>query len=251
LYPGLGFVGILATMLLATATANGDWPLLAVLVAISIAVNLVYVDGGPITGWTAVDTRFDSVRATTDPSTEFVAAQRIQSTAVGVAGRVVIFPEGIVYRWTEATDMFWKPTFEELQAQGKTILVGAGLPVAGSAAEIRNAVVIKGADSAAPVSQRIPVPIATWRCWGKRRVRLNLAGPPTTDIAGERAAILLGYEQLLPWSYLTAFLRKPTVIVGVSNAYWIKHTVIPKQQRAGLRAWGRLFCKAVVSAANF
>lgn len=80
---------------------------------------------------------------------------------------------------------------------------------------------------------------------------MNLSGRSTITVSGERAAIFICYEQLLPWSYLTAFASDPTVLVGAANASWTKHTVIPKYQAAALQAWGRLFGTPVISATNY
>ena len=132
-----------------------------------------------------------------------------------------------------------------------TIVIGSGLPIPGVTDELRNAVVVKGRNVAEPFDQSIPVPLAMWKPLGKERVRLNLGGSPTTNIAGERAAILICYEQLLPWSYVTAFGNRPTILVGVANALWTKHTVTPKYQIASLQAWGRVFGTPVISATNY
>ena len=179
------------------------------------------------------------------------AAEQIQQIAVTSEAQVIVFPEAVVNRWTESTDTFWQPTIAKIQARGKTILIGAGLPLPGTASEIRNAVVIPGARLAEPFEQRVPVPLAMWKPWGKARVRLNLFGRSTASIVGQRAAILICYEQLLPWSYLTAFPQRPTVLIGVANASWTKHTVTPIYQSATLHSWGRLFGTPVISATNY
>jgi apolipoprotein N-acyltransferase len=158
----------------------------------------------------------------------------------------------VVRHWGQGADLFWQPTFDTLRARGSTILIGAGVPVPASADEYRNTVVIRGADDGPGFTQRIPVPLAMWKPWGgKNRVPLNLFGETTIQLAGERAAILICYEQLLPWSYLSGLWNEPTIIVGISNAYWTKSTAIPRYQSAALRAWGRLFGKRVVSATNY
>jgi apolipoprotein N-acyltransferase len=91
-----------------------------------------------------------------------------------------------------------------------------------------------------------------WKPWGgKDRVPLNLFGPAVVQLAGERAAILICYEQLLPWAALSAAAHRPTIFVGLSNAYWTKSTLIPKYQDAALRSWGRLFAIPVISATNY
>ena len=158
----------------------------------------------------------------------------------------------VVRHWGEGTEAFWQPTLDTLRARGSTVLIGAMLPNPDSLDGYRNAVVVRGADNPSEFEQRIPVPVAMWKPWGgKDRVPLNLFAPPTVQLAGARAAILICYEQLLPWSYLSAQWHNPTVIVGLSNAYWTKSTVIPMNQTGALEAWGRLFNIPVISATNY
>lgn len=70
-------------------------------------------------------------------------------------------------------------------------------------------------------------------------------------MAGERAAVLICYEQLLSWPILTSMLAHPTVIVAVANDYWAGGTTIPEVQLAAVRAWARLISIPYVSATNF
>ena len=205
---------------------------------LSIAANANKRPTAPPENWTAINTNFGIVHG---PMEEFAASEQIQHIVNGSAVKVIVFPAALLNRWTEATDAFWQPTIDKFREHGRTILIGAG----------GNTVVIRGAASNEIVEQRIPVPLATWKPWGKDRARLNLACTATIEIADERAAILIGYEQLLPWSYLTAFAKRPTVLVAVANASWTKYTVIPKYQDAVLRSWGRLFSARVISATNY
>jgi apolipoprotein N-acyltransferase len=138
-----------------------------------------------------------------------------------------------------------------MRARGIAVLIGAASPRAGTPDEYRNTVIIRGAAEPIQFDQRIPVPLAMWKPWGgEDAVPLNQFGPATARIAGERAAILICYEQLLPWSYLSSLWQGPTVLVGMSNANWTKETVIPRNQEATLKAWGRLLGVPVVSATN-
>jgi len=217
------------------------------LATVSVAANLEFEEPR-LPNWVGVNTGFGIIR----PPEELSAAEYVQKAALDTDARVIVFPERVVRRWTHSTDLFWQPTLDKLHATGRTILIGAGLFSPNSPYEYRNAVIIRGADGAPIFEQRIPVPLAMWKPWGgKDHVPLKVFGPPTVNVAGERAAILICYEQLLPWSYLTALWQKPTVIVGMSNAYWTKVTVIPKYQDACLRAWGRVFGKPVISATNY
>ena len=47
-------------------------------------------------------------------------------------------------------------------------------------------------------------------------VALNLLGPGTVDVGGQRAAILICYEQLLTWPMLRSAAEKPTILIAIS-----------------------------------
>jgi apolipoprotein N-acyltransferase len=57
----------------------------------------------------------------------------------------------------------------------------------------------------------------------------------------QRAAVLICYEQMLTFPILASMLQHPTVIVGISNTFWVDHTTIPRFQANALRAWAKLF----------
>jgi apolipoprotein N-acyltransferase len=98
--------------------------------------------------------------------------------------------------------------------------------------------------------QRVPVPIGMWQPFGKSGVPLHLNAPDTVTIDGQRAAVLICYEQILTYPVLTAMLERPTVLVGISNTYWIAGTPIPRYQRSALHAWARLFGLPYLLAVN-
>jgi hypothetical protein len=253
LFPGCGWFGVLMLVLTCVAIGIRSWNVAVAVAVVSVITNLSYEGPRPPkSAWVGVNTEFGSIQASDDPIIESAVAEQIQRMALDVHGRVIVFPELVVRRWTEATEIFWQSTLDKLRTRGSTIVIGTGSPSAASQDEYRNAVVIRGADDSLRFEQRVPVPVAMWKPWGgKDRVPLNLFGPPTTELADERAAILICYEQLLPWSYMSAFLHRPTLVVGLSNATWTKATVVPRNQSATLQAWGRLFGVSVVSATNY
>ena len=79
---------------------------------------------------------------------------------------------------------------------------------------------------------------------------LNLIGPGTVDVGGERAAILICYEQLLTWPMLRSALERPTLLIAISNEAWTAATIVPRVQHTCVRAWARLFGLPVISAIN-
>lgn len=261
----------------------------AMAAALGMSVYATYPDDPqPPTGWEAFDTHFGAIaHGRPDPIRAYTAAQSIQERAMASRARVLVFPEAVVPRWTAATDLFWQPTLARLSASGKTILLGAGRPESpplrnsarslasydfagalavlqsgrspravqpggqnsGSSASYKNAIVIRGAQNGTFV-QRIPVPLGMWHPFRRGGVSLNLFGSRVIRIGGQRAAILICYEQLLTWPVLTSMLQHPTLIVAVANDYWVEGTSIPRYQANSVRAWSRLFQIPIVSAVN-
>ena len=70
------------------------------------------------------------------------------------------------------------------------------------------------------------------------------------DLAGQRAALLICYEQVIPWTVWTAALARPTLLVGMSNDHWATGTPIPQWQALCLHAWSRLFGVPYLLAVN-
>jgi apolipoprotein N-acyltransferase len=108
---------------------------------------------------------------------------------------------------------------------------------------------VVGAESAA-FYQRVPVPLAMWRPFSLDSVPLRLDAPGVLRIDHQRAAVLICYEQMLTYPILTSMLQHPTVIVGISNTFWIAHTTIPRYQANALRSWAKLFGLPYLSAVN-
>jgi apolipoprotein N-acyltransferase len=70
------------------------------------------------------------------------------------------------------------------------------------------------------------------------------------DVGGQRAAVLICYEQLLAWPILRSALEHPTLLIAISNEAWTTTTVVPHVQQACARAWARLFGLPLISAIN-
>ena len=83
-----------------------------------------------------------------------------------------------------------------------------------------------------------------------RACHFAYARPGTIEIAGQRVAFLICYEQLLVLPVLLSAIDHPTLIVGMANQYWVRDTTIPAAQRASLVAWSRLFALPLLIAEN-
>ena len=235
-------------------------------------------------GWTAVNTGFGDV---SQPFRDFAVSEFIWQKSADLEARVLIFPEAVVPRWSDATKLFWQTSLDRARARGQILALGVGLPAAqaqtpqGYREELRelgaldfaaaldalksadkphpnygitpardsikpqpqptdNAMVIVGAESGT-FYQRVPVPIGMWRPFSRTSVPVRLAGPGVITIDGQRTAVLICYEQMITWPILASMLQHPTVIVGISNTFWVDQTSIPRYQSSALRGWAKLF----------
>jgi len=254
------------------------------LAALALIANISYGGDPPRpASWQTVDTYLGAIsHGPVSPLREYLAAQTIQQQACASSARVVIFPESVVPRWTASTDLFWKPSIEAFRREGKIVLIGTLIPQSRPPKErdlraavdllrtahepdtgrrlpvspqpdipyaYRNAVIIRGAQTGIFL-QRLPVPVAVWKPFGRGGAPLDLTGPAVLDLAGQRAALLICYEQIIPWTVWTAALARPTVLVGMSNDHWATGTPIPQWQALCLHAWSRLFGVPYLLAVN-
>ena len=238
LFPGTGLAGLAAA-----ALAEAVWPVHPKTVAAGIlAANLLFRAPSQPLGIQALNTSDSQILFQKEESTRLVIHTSTSN--------LTILPEGAVRLWTEATEAFWTETIDRLKATNRIALIGAGLPIPNSD-EFHNSVLTIGTIPTARFDQRIPIPIGMWKPFGPADgVPLNLTGPGTLKRGEHRLAILICYEQLLVWPMLHSALENPTLIVGISNAAWTKHTYIPAAQEACLQAWSRLFGIPYISAVN-
>jgi hypothetical protein len=294
LFPGTAWVGLSAVALLPgivlSAQALSLHRCRAVLCLVSVSALVLAIGGRlfspgdavPPAGWIAVNTHFGDV---SQPFQDFSAAQFIQRKANETSARILIFPESVVPRWSEATEAFWRQSLDRCRRRGQILVIGAGLPAKtpaernvweglrdlraydfGAAIDALkeigtpraihgsvtngpikrrteptdNTMLIVGAESAA-FYQRVPVPVGMWNPFSRISVPLRLDAPGVFTIDHQRAAVLICYEQMLTFPILASMLQRPTVIVGISNTFWISHTTIPRYQATALRGWAKLF----------
>jgi apolipoprotein N-acyltransferase len=238
LFPGTGLIGLVAA-----AFTEAIWPVHPKTVAAGIlATNLLCVAQVQPMGIQALNTA--------DSADPFQREEAARLAIHNANANLAILPEGAVRRWTEATESYWATTINHLKSSHQTALIGAGIPIP-SSDQFHNSVITIGTSPTARFDQRIPIPIGMWKPLGPANgVPLNLAGPGILKLGEHRLAILICYEQLLVWPMVHSALEKPTLIVGISNAAWTKHTYIPVAQEACLQAWSRLFGIPYISAVN-
>jgi apolipoprotein N-acyltransferase len=287
LFPGTGWIGLTATVVLASAVAVMPRSALLVSVPFMLVANAFYSpDPSPPPGWTGVDTNLGHSR-NRNPLAAYTRMQSVQAVVQASNANVLILPESIVEGWTEATDLFWEETTDLLRGSGRTVLVGAttlvdrfsetahrsidfsadvaalrstgdereslgnlgAAPITAPARPYRNTIMVRG-DQFGTFDQRVPVPIGMWKPLTDSGVPLNLLGSGTVQLAGKRAAVLICYEQLIVWPALTALMDEPDLLIAIANVAWVRGTPVPNCQAAVVRCWARLFRLPIVSATN-
>jgi hypothetical protein len=251
LFPGTAWLGLVGVAVLPGLLIVRRRRLTTACVAFLAAAisNITYRAPHQLSRWTAANV-FTPHRNAFEPTAEFLQVEAVQRAALTSNAEVIVFPEGAIRQWNEAIEAFWEATLLQLGQTGKIAIIGAGLPSIGTF-EYQNAALVIGGDRSRAFLQRIPVPIGMWKPFGTRNgVPLRLDGQGTIDVAGQRVAILICYEQLLVWPIVASAIERPTVLVGMANNAWTRNTNVPAGQRACMEAWARLFGLPMVVAEN-
>jgi hypothetical protein len=224
----------------------------------ALLFHLHYTEPRLPSGWEAVNTNFGGVgQGEPDFATEYNMHQSLQRTIGKSRSTVLLFPEHLIAHWNESTDAFWEETLTPLPAQHRTILIGAGV---NPPAPLRNppspnlylnVLLARGEENSAVYQQRIPVPLGMWKPISNDGVPLSLFTRGTIRIRDQNAAVLICYEQLLVWPFVSSALEHPTILLTSSNSYWARGTLIPAIQQSTTASWARLFHLPVLSASNF
>jgi hypothetical protein len=256
-FPGTGWLGILSVLGIVAFLGRFPWQTTVLAVVLALPAHALFKPSAPPPGWQAINTTFAGVsQGDPDFLAEFEAHEQMQESIRQSNARVLLFPEHVVTQWNQATEAFWR---ESLDAAARhhhtTVLIGAGIQRVGGRRAVGsglyyNVLIAKGPDTQAIYYQRIPVPIGMWKPLSGDGVPLNLLGPGSIFVQGQRAAVLLCYEQLLVWPFLSSAFEHPTVLVAAANDYWAKRTLIPKIQETSAASWARLFRLPLLSAVN-
>jgi apolipoprotein N-acyltransferase len=256
LFPGTRWLGLIA--ILAIIPLLGRFPLKTATLTtiVALLVNTFYNAPSLPAGWQAVNTEFRGAgQADPDLLLEFNAHEEMQDAINRSNARVLLFPEHVVTQWNEATETFWNKSLQGLARRQATILVGAGLRRRGGpdflgGRRYYNVLIARGQETQTVYYQRIPVPLGMWKPLSGDGVPLNLFGPGTISVQNQRAAVLICYEQLLVWPFVSSAFEHPTIVVTAANDYWVKDTPIPQIQNASASSSARLFGLPVLSAVN-
>lgn len=247
LFPGMKWTGIAISMLIPALLLTPIRITAATaLAATSLLANAVYTPAKPIPGWTAVNLPHRQARDEFTQLTENLKA--IEQALSDKPDQVLIFPETTIQRWNEVTKLYADSLKRSLAQYQRFALVGTTFPIEGSGERLNGAVLLGTNHKEVRYTQRVPVPLAMWNPFKKDGFRLCWDCPGTVQIGKHRAAVLICYEQLFPWTLLHSTMESPTVLLGMSSIEWTRQISIPETQALSLRTWGRLFRLPVLVA---
>ena len=287
LFPATGYVGFAMAVCLPACLAVAPKRTIVCAVSVVVLCNAFHPQPPHAPGdWEAIDTHYGAVsHERIDPLREYKIAEDVQSRSLSSTARVIVFPESVIPRWTTATDHFWAEALTGLKQAGKTVVIGAIAPIATAGAQSRgaeydftasisalrqptrrsrdlrvmaknteqlsykNEVVIRGAETGTFI-QRVPIPLGMWRPFTNSGAPLGLGGAGVIRIAEHHVAIIICYEQLIPWPVLSSFVERPSIVIAIANNVWVSGTPIPRVQQKTMRAWARLFHVPIIFAAN-
>src|SRR6267378_2092216 len=258
LLPGSKWFGLAIVTVFLIAFRFKPAPSVVSLALCAAVFHFQYTQPQVPAGWEAVNTNYGGTgQGDPDFTTEYNTAQTMQTTILESHATVLLFPEHLLTHWNESTDAFWRDTLTALASQHRTVLMGAGInppgPSRNAFAQKRylNVLLARGEQNTALYQERIPVPIEMWRPLSDDGVPLKLFARGTIRIHNQNAAVLICYEQILVWPFLSSAVEHPTVLLTASNDYWAKDTRIPAIQQSSAASWARLFHLPVLSASNF
>jgi apolipoprotein N-acyltransferase len=255
IFPGTAWFGVIGTLALVPLFARFPVQTATTVALVALVANGFYRAPSPPVGWQAINTQFGGAgQGDPDFLSEFLSSEQIQRTIAQSNAKVLLFPEHVVTQWTEATEAFWRDALNSLTQRHATLIIGAGLPRTHTqfapGNSYYNALIARTDRTRTIYYQRIPVPLAMWKPFSPDGVPLNLFGPGTILVENQPAAVLICYEQLLVWPFLSSAFEHPTVLITAANDYWAKRTPIPKIQEASSASWARLFGLQMLSAVN-
>jgi apolipoprotein N-acyltransferase len=257
LFPGTRWLGLISVLGIVALLGRFPWQTAVLAGVLALIAHTLYEPATLPPGWQAINTKFGGTgQGDPDFLAEFEAHEQMQETIRQSNARVLLFPEHIVTQWNQATEAFWQESLDfSARHHGTTVLIGAGiqrgraLHAVGSG-PYYNVLIARGPDTRAIYYQRIPVPIGMWQPLTGDGVPLNLLGPGSISVQDQRAAVLMCYEQLLVWPFLSSVFEHPTVLITAANDYWAKDTPIPEVQEVSARSLARLFGLPLLSAVN-
>ncbi len=243
LLPGTKMAGLIAVLLLPGILVWRPRRALPLAAGFVLLANAWYSILPPHTlNWEGMNTEYDS---TPGAFADYLRIQAMFDQAVSSKAKVIVFPEAMIRSWTPTILDFFEGQVHALRASDKTVLVGALIPEA--LGHYRNVVRAFGTETAS-LDQSVPVPIAMWHPLNGQGVPLNVFGQHLLAIHGQKVAVLICYELMIPWPEIALTVESPTVGVAIARQSKLTGDRIARIQLAYFKAWCRLWAVPPITA---
>jgi len=162
---------------------------------------------------------------------------------------VVILPEEALGTWRPALSYWWTPYLQELQRQGKTIVLGLDLKYSDRPLRYTDSVVVAGAGRGR-FDSRQPMPVGSWRPGAGISTVLGDLRQPYLHIDGKTVAFSICYEDMLLWPHWRLLTAPPDVLIGMSSAWFIADRALGMIQVQSAASLSRLTSIPTLRALN-
>jgi predicted amidohydrolase len=278
LLPGTGWIGLATVLAFPGLLVCWPRPFLTIAACAAISANLLAPQPPARPGgWEAVQTRLGNTDASVEA--QFAATEEVVRRIRSSTARVLVFPEAVIPRWSAFSATWLRDAVQVDGTAQPTVLVGALIPddltpdrgfvisdFAGAINALkggrqchevprrlrryRNALVIVDSNHVSMFDQHVPVPLAMCRPFLNDGVKLKWAPNSPVNISGRKACILICYEALLVWPAISAMASRPSVLVAISNDFWIEGSRIAAVRESTVTSWSRLWQVPSLLATN-
>ncbi len=256
IFPGTGLTGLLlvASFIILpihmTAKIRGSF--LIVLAVISVATNIFYTSPAPPANWLALNTEFqdfyDDPLAERNKRVGIIRDKITDQLLKGI--KVIITPETVLGIHSPGLEPQLKLLSALAKRNGATLLIGV---VTKTNKEMKNALLVLGKDeeSESPYNARQPVPLVMWNLWPTTSFKAHWFRRGVRQIQGKRAAILICWEEWVPWPMLVSSLNNPEIILSASNHGWARNSgKMWDKQTINAHALARLYGLPMIRSVN-
>lgn len=253
LFPNTGIIGLLliASIIILPYQFKGNMRkfFFGVIIVISAISNLAYTEPLPPNDWVALKTTFhdhysDPIQERNKRSRALIAQI---TSELDKGQKVIIAPESVLGLRTPGLE----PQLSLIEARARRnqaiVLVGV---IEGEKGDYENSLLILG-EKSDRYQARQPVPFIMWNLWQGNGFKSHWLESGVRDIAGKRAAMLICWEEWVPWPMLISSFHKPEIIISASNHGWArKGNDMWQRQIISANAISRLYGLPMVRTIN-
>ena len=253
LFPGTGVLGLIFIASIITLPFHlkglSRKIFLCGLMTTSLMSNMIYDEPSTPTGWIGLKTTFkdQSSNATQKRISRSQVLIAQITTKLDKSSKVIIAPESVLGLRTPALEPQLKLIEARARRNEAVVLIGV-IEKTNEAHE--NTLLILG-EKPDQYNARQPVPFVMWSPWQSSGITSHWFDSGVHNIAGKRTAILICWEEWVPWPMLLSSFHNPEVIVSASNHGWASEgNRMWKRQTVSAKALGRLYGLPVIRAIN-